>query len=90
MKNKRFCDLVVGDNIAIKFCDRYFEKEITNIIKGDNGISINTDWDCWFFSYDFKDISNGGFDESFKILCFGEAIATSMDKLLLECGDINV
>lgn len=87
MENKRFCDLKVGDSIAIKFCDQYFELGINSIVKNENGILISTNWDSWFFSNDYKNIYNGGFDEDFKFLCVGEAIATSMDRLLLECSE---
>ena len=88
MENKRFCDLVVGDNLSTSHSGRIHdayvsERKIIDIEKSFNNTKIVTE----FVNYIIKDESIA---KDFLILTDGLVkIATSMDKLLLECGDIN-
>jgi hypothetical protein len=86
---KRFCDLVVWDNLSIYAncftgSDRYKTYIITDIKKINDILIISCDTlfkkisFCVYF--DFED-----FCYTRKANSFIEAIATSMDKLLLEC-----
>ena len=84
MENKRFCDLVVGDKLYIYDYKRgFFEEEIIELHKYG---WIETTEDKYFYKE-----SNNYFEicETYYDIDICKAIATSMDKLLLECGDIN-
>ena len=81
MENKRFCDLKVGDNLYIYF-ETIIEKKINKIEKIHGLLVIENDFQTYFVQDAEKDfiiiehvMDNGRITE---------AIATSMDRLLLE------
>ena len=81
---KRFSDLVVGDSLYIYF-ETIIEKKINKIEKIHGLLAIENDFQTYFVQDTQKDfiiiehvMDNGRITE---------AIATSMDKLLLELGD---
>ena len=81
MENKRFCDLKVGDNLYIYF-ETIIEKKINKIEKIHGLLVIENDFQTYFVQDTEKDfiiiehvMDNGRITE---------AIATSMDRLLLE------
>lgn len=81
MGNKRFCDLKENEKIYIFFDNGTIHKNINKIYKFEKYMIIKTDW-CDFLISDME--------KDFLIIeadVFGitEAIATSMDRLLLEC-----
>jgi len=81
MENKRFCDLKVGDMLHIYF-GTIIEKKINKIEKIHSLLVIENDFQTYFVQDTEKDfiiiehvMDNGRVTE---------AIATSMDRLLLE------
>ena len=81
MENKRFCDLKVGDMLYIYF-ETIIEKKINKIEKIHGLLVIENDFQTYFVQDTEKDfiiiehvMDNGRITE---------AIATSMDRLLLE------
>ena len=84
MENKRFCDLKVGDMLYIYF-ETIIEKKINKIEKIHGLLVIENDFQTYFVQDAEKDfiiiehvMDNGRITE---------AIATSMDRLLLETTD---
>lgn len=88
MENKRFCDLIVGDKIYEYFEGTTFEHTITKVENQTGNIYLD-------FDKDDKEIIYKKYAEldfmiySQDVYCDGIswAIATSMDKLLLEVSE---
>ena len=82
MENKKFSELKVGDMLHIYYKD-FISKKITKIDRDERGMIIYTQFD----SYTLVDIEK---EKEFHICDYKvgyfivEAIATSMDRLLLE------
>ena len=92
MENKRFCDLVAGDKIYY-YEDRIEECKTLNI-KEIRKIKKTLLIFCHYGKFSTIKFLINNIEDDFCILDLNcariwEAIATSMDKLLLECGDIN-
>ena len=82
---KKFSELVVGDKIYIWYDEEIFEKEVSFIEKDNKGIFINTRWSSWSITHQKDD---DFFIAEYSVgVGIREAIATSMDRLLLECEE---
>ena len=83
LMNKRFCDLVVGDKIYIFYRGEYIEKEVTATENDGRGFLIVTRWESYVLIHQKdKDFFINEYSVGYGIQ---EAIATSLDKLCLEC-----
>ena len=84
--NKRFCDLVENDSIFINELGVNEKSKIVMIERNKDNILIDTE--------DELIVIDKKYFETDVLVCYewhgNKTIATSMDKLLLECGDINV
>lgn len=85
---KKFSDLKVGDELPIFYAKQYhknyfFESEIINITQIKKAILITTNW----AEFIVNDIEKDFYITEADFQGIQEAIATSMDRLLLECSE---
>ena len=87
MNNKKFNELVVGDNVFKKINETIETHCIKEIEKID-GVLVKFKFYGDRF-LDFNPRQNNEFNSDFIIVYGDVKIATSMDRLLLECDDTN-